>query len=129
MRNYFIGNVKVDGFNHKGWFVGHFIKNNRLGRTKDVEIKWDETKKGTKREEWSINNSAHTLTVVISGRLRVIFPDESFDLGSGEYFLSQPGTPHKYEILENGLTISVRWPSLPGDHSDRKVLDKKKTGI
>jgi mannose-6-phosphate isomerase-like protein (cupin superfamily) len=118
MSSYLIGNAIEDGKNHRGWFVGNFIEN-QIAHTTDVEIKWDEPKKGTKRDDWSINTTAHTLTVVIFGMQRVTFQDKSFDLGPGDYFLSQPGVPHKYEILEDSLTMSVRWPSLPNDHINR----------
>lgn len=118
--SYLIGNTQEDGAQHRGWFIGHFVEESDIRHSNDVEIKWDHANKGTQRTEWSVNKTAHTMSLIISGSFKIIFEDDEFVLGAGEYFLSKPTIPHKYEVLEDSLILTVRWPSLTNDHTNKE---------
>lgn len=120
MKKIYSGNAVRDSQETRGWFIGHFVKDKEsLLYTNDVEIKYGTHKKGESRDDWSVNQTATTMSLVVSGAMRMIFKDEEILLKSGDYFVSKPKVPHKYMIEEDALVITVRWPSLPQDHQNK----------
>ncbi len=120
MTEVYIGNVNHDSKSTRGWFIGHFINDlTSLRHSNDVEIKWDEPRKGTRRDDWSVSETATTMSLVISGKIRMIFEDNEVVLNPGDYYVSPPKIPHKYVIDEDSKVLTVRWPSIPNDHSNK----------
>lgn len=111
------GNSKTDGANRWGWFIGHFITPDTDPRsTSDLEIKWGTHKAGEGRSEWAMNAEATTLSILISGRFQIQFPDREVVLSNeGDYVLWCPGVPHTWLAQEDSTILSVRWPSKSGD--------------
>ncbi len=117
-QEYVIGNAEQESLSHRGWIIGHFIEPSDIRFSKDVEIKFSKLPKGTSRETWSINQTAHTISLVISGELQVILKGEVVNISENEYFLSRPGVAHKYVVRKDAVILTVRWPSLPNDHTN-----------
>ncbi len=110
----YVGNLKDDGVQTRGWIIGSFIPDMQSPRhQKDVEIKWGVHKKGKERTKWSENNEATTVTIVVKGKEKILYEDEEIILREGEYLICPPHKPHKWIILEDAVIVTVRWPSLP----------------
>lgn len=120
MKNVYVGKVREDSLQNRGWFVGHFVDAANPRFSEDVEIKWGIHKKGESRDGWSTNALATTMSLVIKGKIKMIFEDGEVVLKEGDYFISKPQTLHTWTIEEDTTIITVRWPSLPQDHTDIK---------
>lgn len=108
----YVGNLKDDGVQTRGWIIGSFIPDiQSLRHQKNVEVKWGEHKNGEERAEWSENNEATMVTIVIKGKEKIIYQDEEIILKEGEYSICPPHKPHKWTILEDATVITIRWPS------------------
>ncbi len=119
-RNFYIGNATTDGQDTRGWFVGHFCKpKGSLRQSRDLEVKYFKHTTGEERYDWSICQTATTLSLVLVGKFRVIFPQGEYLLGPGDYYITRAKFPHRYRVEEDATVVSVRWPSLPGDHINK----------
>lgn len=119
------GNALQDGRQSSpaGWFVGHFIDNDALRRTKDVEIKWGIHTTGATNGSFSTNQTARTMSVLIRGRFRLTFLDgeKARDVlleKEGDYVLWGSGIPHNWKAEEDSVVLTVRWPSVMTDQVD-----------
>ncbi|MBD2184204.1 signal peptidase I [Planktothrix sp. FACHB-1355] len=111
------GNAQIEGENRWGWFIGHFINPaNDPRSSSNLEVKWGSHKAGEGRREWAMNAQATTLSILVSGRFRLQFPDTEVLLSrEGDYALWCPGVPHCWLAEEESTILTVRWPSLSGD--------------
>ena len=111
------GNCRTDEGGERGWFVGHFLdRAGDLRVTSAVEVKWGEHVAGDERVAWSRNRHATTVSILISGRFRISFPDGEVVLcQQGDYALWAPGVAHHWRCEEDCTIVTVRWPSLPND--------------
>ncbi|MGA9379298.1 MAG: signal peptidase I [Phormidium sp.] len=111
------GNAQKEGTKRWGWFIGHFITpNNDPRSTSDLEVKWAIHPAGDGRREWAMNAEATTLSILISGRFRVQFPETEIVLSNqGDYVLWCPGVLHTWVAEEDSTILTVRWPSKSGD--------------
>ncbi len=111
------GNAQTEGKNRWGWFIGHFITPEHDPRSaSDLEVKWAIHKAGEGRKEWATNAEATTLSILISGKFLLQFPDSEILLScEGDYALWCPGVPHCWLAEDDSTILTVRWPSLPGD--------------
>lgn len=118
------GNAATDGFDRRGWFVGHYIEAHPARCTADVEVKWGVHAEGDRRSVWSANRSATTLSILIHGKFRLFFPDPEGLPGQtrdvllaeqGDYVLWLPNTPHIWQAEAASVVITVRYPSVSGD--------------
>lgn len=111
------GNAQADGKSRWGWFMGHFITPaDDLRSNPTLELKWGTHPAGESRRDWAINAEATTLSILISGKFRLQFPDREMLLANqGDYALWCPGVPHCWIAEEDSTILTVRWPSLPGD--------------
>jgi hypothetical protein len=110
------GNAQVEGRDRGGWFVGHFIDSADLRSTEDLEVKWGTHASGDQRSEWSVNQTATTLSVLIQGRFRLRFPDRECVLTEvGDYVIWAPGVPHTWLAEQASTILTVRYPSHEGD--------------
>lgn len=110
------GNAQKEGTMRGGWFIGHFMPDNDPRSTSDLEVKWAVHPAGDGRREWAMNAEATTLSILISGRFRLQFPEEEIVLShQGDYVLWCPGTLHTWVAEEDSTILTVRWPSKSGD--------------
>lgn len=70
----------------RGWFVGNFINSLSSFNNNNVEIKWGIHKKGEKLDKVRANKNSKTLSILISGKTKISFPDEN-----KEFILSSQG--------------------------------------
>ena len=111
------GNAHEDGAGRRGWFVGHFI-DPAAGPAANpaLEIKWGVHKTGETRSVEGVNPAAATVSILVSGRFRLDFPDHGISrllLCPGDYAIWAAGVPHRWEVLEDAVILTVRWPSVP----------------
>jgi hypothetical protein len=113
-----IGNAGDDGAGQtRGWFVGHFLPPSTLLRCTDaVEVKWGVHPAGDSRPSMAMGTTATTLSVLVTGAFRVVFPDREVPLSRpGDYVLFPPGVPHGWTADADSIVVTVRWPSRSGD--------------
>lgn len=109
-----VGNAVADTKGHRGWLVGHFIDDDDLRRSQDVEIKWGIHPSGDKRPEWQSDEFRTTVLLLIKGVFRIDLSTESFVLRhEGDYAMWGHGVAHSWYAEENSVVITVRWPSSP----------------
>ena len=109
----YLGNATADTA-ARGWFLGHFMPDGDARHSEDVEIKWGVHPVGERRREWGAGDRRSTLSVLISGRFRVEFPDRAVVLAKqGDYVLFN-GVGHAWHAEEASTLVTIRWPSLPG---------------
>lgn len=110
-----VGNSHTDGQARRGWFMGYFVTPDDDPRSTSVlEVKWGTHAAGDSRPEWGVNHQATTLSILISGRFRLQFPDREVVLAKeGDYVLWLPGVPHGWLAEEASTVLTVRYPSVP----------------
>jgi hypothetical protein len=118
------GNAADDGgrADRRGWFVGHFLTPESGPAATDlVEVKWGAHATGETKAIEGANQTATTLSLLVSGRFRLDFPrhGRSVTLARpGDYAIWSPGVSHRWQVLENAVVVTVRWPSRRGDQSE-----------
>ncbi len=111
------GNALADGGPYRGWFLGDFVSE-AARRHSAVEIKWGVHPPGQAREAYA-RDQAHSLSVLIRGRFRLIFRREGMErhevllINEGDYVLWPPGVEHGWiaEGEVESVILTVRWPS------------------
>ncbi len=99
-----------------GWFIGHFMDDDPIRCSADVEVKWGVHRAGEHRSQWSSSHTATTVSILIHGRFRLYFPDYEVLLAeTGDYALWLPKVPHYWLAETDSTLITVRFPSTPGD--------------
>jgi uncharacterized cupin superfamily protein len=108
------GNAELDSTETRGWFVGSFLaKEYGLRSTDDVEIKWGIHKAEDSRDEWVTGETRTTLGILISGKYKMNFREQTVTLSKpGDYVMWGPGVDHKWQVIEGGVFLTVRWPSI-----------------
>ena len=108
------GNAISDAAN-KGWFVGWFQKEHRPELcSSDVEIKWFTHPTTDFQAVTTDEKKVWTITILVSGRLRVSVDSKEFTLENpGDFVCWGPGHSHGWQPLDESLVITVRWPSIP----------------
>lgn len=108
---------------NKGWFMGHFI-NEPAFRNRHVEVKWSTHTKGWAKGFVAANTKSRSLSVLISGRFVICFPDEKREVTlsrPGDYCLFTEGVCHSSAASEESVVLTIRWPSIPDDVVTRGV--------
>lgn len=125
MDNIFSGNAVDVGSQpgRRGWFIGHFLPPESGPPATDlVEVKWGAHAAGETKAIEGVNQTATTMSLLISGRFRLVFPSHGRSVTlvrPGDYAIWSPGVSHRWRVLENAVVITVRWPSLRDDQSER----------
>ena len=111
------GHASLDGVDHRGWFVGEFVDlPGDPRRTREVEVKWGLYRAGEERRAWVQNDRATTLSILISGRFRVLYPGREVLLAQqGDYVIHRPRIPHSWFADEDSIVLTIRWPSSETD--------------
>ena len=114
MDSVYKGDAETDGKKTKNWIVGHFIPPDDIRHSDDVEIKWGVHQKGEKRIGWVTGETRTTVALLISGKIVFEFRDKKIELSAqGDYLMWPVGTDHRWEVIEDSVVITVRWPSIP----------------
>jgi hypothetical protein len=115
-------------FKGDGWVVGHMGK--RALKTGKVGVKWALQPRGDAGNEWRTCTKATTLSVLISGKFKMVFREKPggrertvIFKKKGDYVIFGPGWQHKSEALKKTWFLTVRFPSIEGDC---KVISEKK---
>jgi hypothetical protein len=110
----YVGKADLDAPFNRGWLVGHFMPEDDVRHSTDVEIKWGVHPQGEERAQWVAKEERTSLHVLISGRFTIETPDRPILLTEpGDYvMLHQVG--HSWRAEEDSVLLSVRWPSVPG---------------
>lgn len=117
MDNIITGNFDQDIQQHPelvNWVVGYARPNDSPLRTNNVYVKWDRLKKGQKKATPTYEKTANTLGVLISGKIAQHFPGQNKTIIlkiMGDYIFFGPNTRHSWEVLEDCVIITVRWPA------------------
>ncbi|TAL57680.1 MAG: signal peptidase I [Nanoarchaeota archaeon] len=107
----------------RGWFIGHFMDRTSPFKSDDFEVKWRVHPKGEKKKFPAFNEKARTISILISGKFAVRFPDKEIILRkAGDFEYHGAKVAHSSEALSNSVVLTIRWPSLP---EDQKLLRKK----
>ena len=115
----------IQALGRKGWFIGHFIQEDDLQYSADVEVKWANHVKGEANAGGFVfNRTAKTLSMLVSGRFRIILSPDSkawvkeFELrDSGDYLLWSNLVKHTWIAIEDSVILTVRWPSVAEDQT------------
>jgi hypothetical protein len=108
------GNAAIDGREYRGWLVGRFADVTQgLRHSEDVEIRWGQHMAGDERAEWMTGETRTAISILISGKIEIIFRDQTVELSKqGDYVMWGPGVDHKSRCLEDTVVLTVRWPSI-----------------
>ena len=107
----------------RGWFIGHFMAAGAGPVTTNmVEVKWGVHAAGEVKATEGVNQTATTMSLLVSGRFRLDFPSHGHGvtlMRPGDYAVWSPGVSHRWHVLEDAVVITVRWPSRRADQSER----------
>lgn len=119
------GNAVDEGSqpDRRGWFIGHFLAPGAGPAATDVvEVKWGAHVAGEIKAIEGVNQTATTMSLLVSGRFRLEFPSHGSSatlVRPGDYAVWPPGVSHRWHALEDAVVITVRWPSRCDDQSER----------
>lgn len=103
----------------RGWFIGHFLPPAAgPAATEAVEVKWGVHPAGETKATAGINQTATSVSLLVSGRFRLDFPGRGRSVTlerPGDYVIWSAGVAHRWVALEDAVVITVRWPSRPAD--------------
>jgi hypothetical protein len=103
----------------RGWFIGHFMPPAAgPAATEVVEVKWGRHPAGETKALEGVNQTATTVSLLVSGRFRLDFPSHGRSVAlerPGDYAIWSAGVSHRWLALEDAVVITVRWPSRPAD--------------
>jgi hypothetical protein len=125
VREISFGNAAEEGArpDRRGWFVGHFLTlESGPAATDLVEVKWGAHGAGETKAIEGVNQTATTLSLLVSGRFRLYFPSHGRSVTlarPGDYAIWAPRVSHRWRVLEDAIVITVRWPSRHDDQSER----------
>ncbi|HEX6933659.1 MAG TPA: signal peptidase I [Streptosporangiaceae bacterium] len=110
----YAGSAPEDAAAWRGWLLGHFMPAGDIRNSADVEIKWGVHPRGDQRAQWVTAEVRTALIVLVSGRFRIDFREQSVVLArQGDYVVFQ-GVDHSWFAEEDSVIVGVRWPSVPG---------------
>ena len=108
-----------------GWIFGHFQDDDRF-KTDSFEFQFATLEKGQRKiDENGLpvlvkNKVSKTFTILLKGKLKIIFPKESKEFilkEKWDFCYSQEGVSHTWEALDVCEVVSLRWSSIKGDQS------------
>jgi hypothetical protein len=108
------GSAYADAPLNRGWLLGHFMPEDDLRHSDAVEVKWGVHPRGEQRSQWVEEETRTALIVMVSGRFRVDFPEQSVLLAEQGAFVMFEGVGHSWFAEEESVIFVVRWPSVPG---------------
>ncbi len=109
-----MGSAPRDARENRGWVLGHFLPPGDIRHSTDVEIKWGVHPSGDQRAEWVTAEVRTALIVLVSGRFRIDFRDQSAVLAAQGDYVVFHGVDHSWFAEEDSVIVGIRWPSVPG---------------
>jgi hypothetical protein len=111
--NWHADNAAIDGQDHRGWIVSHFMGDTDDIRTsKDVEIKWGIHPAGDERADWQTDEYRTTVILLVEGRFYLALSGDDHLLNqSGDYVMWVPGVNDSWRAEEDSVVVTIRWPS------------------
>lgn len=107
----YAGNANKDAAD-RGWFLGPFKPVESPLSSKAVEIKWA-THPPNDGKPVKPDGPGMTITILIEGEFKMIFPEEEFVLRRpGDFVVWGPGDSHGWEAVKQSLMLTVRWAVL-----------------
>jgi hypothetical protein len=110
----YTGSASQDALDNRGWLLGHFMPDEDLRHSTDVEVKWGAHPRGDERAKWVTAETRTALIVLVSGRFRLNFRDRSVLLADQGDYVVFSGVDHSWYAEEESIILGVRWPSIPG---------------
>jgi hypothetical protein len=107
---------------NNGWFVGFFINDDPFRQTGNVEVKWKKHQPCGEDKPFEANHSAKSMSILIKGKFQFQFKRgkrlKKVKLKKrGDYVIWLPNVEHRgYARKKNTIMLTLRWPSLHGDH-------------
>jgi mannose-6-phosphate isomerase-like protein (cupin superfamily) len=116
--DYYIGDVKRDGSDHDGWFVGSFFPES-LRKTDLFELKYWQFKAGKVTNRGDKICTVLECTLVLSGSIRGHINGESVTISQGQYVIIEPGVVNDIvqEVLVSATGLTIKTPSVPNSTS------------
>jgi hypothetical protein len=108
------GSAPKDAAECRGWLLGHFRPPGDIRHSDDVEIKWGVHPRGDQRAQWVSGEVRTALIMLVSGRFRIDFRDQSVLLAERGDYVVFHGVDHSWFAEEESVIVGVRWPSVPG---------------
>jgi quercetin dioxygenase-like cupin family protein len=120
--NWHVGNAAIDGEDHRGWLIGHFLGDSDGVRASEaVEVKWGIHPAGEGRDTWQTEEQRTTVLLLIKGRFRLDLTVGTFVLQKeGDYAVWGPGIDHSWHAEEDTIIVTIRWPSV-STRADRRI--------
>jgi cupin superfamily acireductone dioxygenase involved in methionine salvage len=113
MNDIYTGNAQDDGQLTKHWIIGHFLPEDDIHHSDDVEIKWGVHQQDDKRQKWVTGENRTAVSILVSGKVIFEFRDKKCELSrQGDYVMWGGGVEHRWEVAEDSVIITVRWPSV-----------------
>lgn len=112
------GNLNEEGRSYRSWVIGHFRDQHSPLFNEQFEVRWAKHAKGERKDPPKYNETAKTITVLVSGKFKVTFPGLSQEVvleNEGDYVFHDANVLHGSEALEDSFIITLRWPSVAGD--------------
>ncbi len=108
--------VDAEKLGRDGWFVGHFVKNDRTRYTRRFEVKSWHFPKGKTPHGPKRSMGVWEFTLVLKGRGRGVINGEDVELKEGQYFVVRPNTCNNFPayVLEPIRGITLKAPSIEG---------------
>jgi hypothetical protein len=114
------GNAIADGAQTRGWFIGHFMPEETPLWDPTVEIKYSLSAKGRSRsrEDATASSAQRSLQILVAGKVKTsLVIEDGHDQHvllekPGDWCLWEAHAVHYWEILEDSVIITIRWPSI-----------------
>jgi hypothetical protein len=110
----YTGSAPKDAHDNRGWLLGHFMPAGDIRHSTDVEIKWGVHARGDRRAQWVTGEIRTAVIVLVSGRFRIEFPEQSVVLAERGDYVVFKGVDHSWFAEEESVIVGIRWPSVPG---------------
>jgi hypothetical protein len=110
----YAGSAPEDAQAYGGWVLGHFMPPGDIRHSADVEIKWAVHPQGDQRAQWVTGEVRTAVIVLVSGRFRIDFREQTVVLArQGDYVVFH-GVDHSWFAEQDSVIVAIRWPSVAG---------------
>jgi hypothetical protein len=99
----YTGSAPKDAPDNRGWLLGHFMPADDIRHSSDVEVKWGARTRGDRRAEWVTGETRTAVIVLVSGRFRIDFPEQSVVLAERGDYVVFKGVGHSWFAEEESV--------------------------
>jgi len=112
--NFLISNVKKLQ-NTRGWLCGHFMPENSILKTNQMEVKYDQLEPGDTVDE-HFHPQGEELFIIVKGKIKTKIDGKNQILERGDFvFIKSRTNEAILEVLEPTAIVAVRTPSIPNN--------------